>query len=117
MYGAVRGAGAGQIGSIAIGYLSTILLTAIFHNRYVRTQREFLATPFPWLEFALTAFAEMIACVLSAVWLGPRLANPQSIDLLHPQLPSRRHLCATFFARNSCQDIRGSCAAICDSSI
>jgi dolichol-phosphate mannosyltransferase len=106
VYSIVHLAGVGQILAIVVGYGATLLLTAIFHNRYVRTQREFLATPFPWLEFFLTSLAEMIGCVLSALWLAGRLAHPDSLDL-----PVLSFMVATFIRyvlrKELMQDIRG----------
>ena len=37
--------------TIALAYFPAIVVTAIFHARYVRTQREFLVRQNPWLDF------------------------------------------------------------------
>jgi len=59
----------------AWGYLASIGVTALFHARYVRTQRKFLVTPRPWLDFVIIAAVEWVAAVTVAVWLG-RHADP-----------------------------------------
>lgn len=98
--------GTNQIASVALGYLATILLTALFHQRYVRTQREFLATRRPWLEFWMTSLAEMLSCVVAAIWFRPRLANLSSFDL-----PLLCFLTATLvryvLRKEMMQDVRG----------
>ncbi len=81
IYSLLHMRGCNRVLDVVVGYLSAILLTAMFHNRYVRTQREFLATRHPWREFALTSLAELSACTLAALWLQGRLANPNAFDL------------------------------------
>ena len=55
--------------SLIVSYIAAIAVTAIFHLRYVRTQREFLVRPTPWRDFALISLAELVACTLAALWL------------------------------------------------
>ncbi len=52
------------------GYLASIGVTAVFHARYVRTQRPFLVTPRPWLDFIVIAVAELLAAVTAAAWMA-----------------------------------------------
>jgi dolichol-phosphate mannosyltransferase len=59
--------------SPAIAYLAFIAVTAVFHRRYIKAQREFLLTPNPWREFALVCLAEWLACVAAAVWVATRV--------------------------------------------
>lgn len=98
--------GMNRIASVGLGYLAAILLTALFHQRYVRTQREFLATQHPWLEFAMTSLAELLSCMVAAVWFAPRLKNLNSFDL-----PLLCFLTATVvryaLRKEMMQDIRG----------
>jgi dolichol-phosphate mannosyltransferase len=61
--------GQGQVRSTGLGYLASIGVTAVFHARYVRTQRPFLITPRPWLDFLVIAGVELLAAVTAAVWL------------------------------------------------
>lgn len=66
----------GVVPAMFAAYLGVIALTAAFHVRYVRTQREFIVRPRPWLDFALISAAELCACVLSAWWVLRRLESP-----------------------------------------
>ncbi len=89
-----------------IAYLGSILVTATFHARYVRTQTEFLVTATPWFDFTLISLAELIGCVLSAQWLDANLANPNSFSV-----PVLSFLAATVvryvLRKELMQDIRG----------
>lgn len=66
---------AGFIAAPAVGWLAAILATAIFHIRYIRTQREFLVARHPWLDFVLASSAEMAVCLLAGAWLQSRAPN------------------------------------------
>ena len=61
--------GGTRVGATALGYLASVGVTAVFHARYVRTQRAFLATPRPWLDFVVIALAEVLAATMTGVWL------------------------------------------------
>jgi dolichol-phosphate mannosyltransferase len=61
--------GVGPLLSPILSYPATILVTAVFHRRYIRTQREFIVEQRPWLDFVFVALAEQAACTLSALWL------------------------------------------------
>ena len=65
----------------ALAYLLTIATTAIFHFRYVRTQREFIIARHPWLDFLFISLAEWAACVLSALWLTNRFQGVRPLEL------------------------------------
>lgn len=54
-------------------YLGALLVTAIFHVRYVRTQREFLVRPRPWEDFFFISLCELAACALAAAWMAHRM--------------------------------------------
>ncbi len=54
-------------------YLGAIAVTAIFHVRYVRTQREFLVRPRPWEDFFFISLCELAACALAAAWMAHRM--------------------------------------------
>lgn len=60
----------GRVAATAWGYFVSILVTAVFHVRYARTQREFLLSRRPWLDFIIICTAEWIVAVLSALWLA-----------------------------------------------
>jgi len=67
--------------AVGVAYGVAIAVTAVFHLRYVRTQREFIIRPRPWLDFALISAAELIACVAAAQWVASRVAGPTKLDL------------------------------------
>ncbi len=81
VYSAMTELHVSQLTAIAVGYFGTVLMTTVFHARYVRTQREFLVRTTPWLDFTVISIAELIGCVLAAHWLAARLTNPRSFDL------------------------------------
>jgi dolichol-phosphate mannosyltransferase len=62
-------------------YPLTILITAVFHLRYTRTQRAFLATPHPWRDFFMISAVEWISCALVAIWASLRLAQPSILEI------------------------------------
>lgn len=72
--------GQGSIASIALSYLAALLVTAVFHIRYVRTQREFLARQTPWLDFAVISSAEWLAAVLAAYWITRRVVGATATE-------------------------------------
>jgi dolichol-phosphate mannosyltransferase len=57
-------------------YVAAVLVTALFHARYIRTQREFLVTAHPWRDFWLIVTAELVACAAVASWLANSLRSP-----------------------------------------
>ena len=72
---------AGPPWATSIAYLFAAAVTALFHGRYVRTQREFLVRPRPWLDFTFSSLAEWAACSLTAVYLTVRLESPHDLEL------------------------------------
>ena len=70
----------GRIGSTVAGYFMSILVTVIFHLRYVRTQREFLVRRRPWLDFTIISVAELLIVLLSAMWLAHRAPGTPAIE-------------------------------------
>lgn len=72
MFVLLRGSGLSAPVTAVASYPAAILSTALFHVRYVRTQREFLVTPHPWRNFALISLGEWVACTLAAVWVAGR---------------------------------------------
>ncbi len=67
--------------SILIAYLACIAMTAVFHIRYVRTQRDFLLTRNPWRDFYLIAAAECVAVAILSHWLNHHSLNITSLDV------------------------------------
>ena len=72
---------AGPPRTTSIAYLIAVAVTALFHGRYVRTQREFLVRKRPWADFLFSSLAEWAACSLTAVYLTVRLENPHDLEL------------------------------------
>lgn len=73
--------GVGPVAAPTWAYLPALVVTAIFHLRYVGTQREFLARPRPWLDFAVISAAEWIACGLTAWWTSHRVIGASAIEV------------------------------------
>jgi dolichol-phosphate mannosyltransferase len=66
----------------AAAYLWVIAVTAVFHARYVRTQREFLVHHHPWRDFWLAAAAEWLTCI-AAAWYLSRHLDPGKTSETH----------------------------------
>jgi dolichol-phosphate mannosyltransferase len=66
--------------AVTLAYPVAIVVTALFHLRYVRTQREFLVTPHPWRDFWIIAAAEWAACAAAAAWLWHRTLHPRLVE-------------------------------------
>ena len=58
--------------AVAVGYAVAIGVAAVFHLRYVRTQRKFLIRPTPWRDFFVSALTEWITAVGVASYLAAR---------------------------------------------
>ncbi|HMB95765.1 MAG TPA: glycosyltransferase [Tepidisphaeraceae bacterium] len=67
--------------SPVIAYLGAIFVTAVFHRRYIRTQREFLLTKHPWREFLMISLAEIAVCAAVAIWIVHRLRQPSALEI------------------------------------
>lgn len=67
--------------AVSVAYLAAIAVTAVFHLRYVRTQREFLVHRFPWIDFLITSAAEWVVCTLVAYYLVARVQHPADLEL------------------------------------
>ena len=88
-----------------LAYLVTIFTTALFHFRYVRTQREFLVARHPWLDFIFISLAEWATCAVSALWLVNR-APVRAIELF--LIPFGLATVVRYILRKELmQDIRG----------
>lgn len=68
--------------AIALSYAGNVLVTAAFHLRYVRVQRQFLLVRRPWGAFWLTSAAEWLACATAAAWLWSALRTPRLLPVL-----------------------------------
>jgi dolichol-phosphate mannosyltransferase len=72
----------GMVRAAIAAYPLAIAVTALFHVRYVRTQREFLPTPHPWRDFWIIAMAEWTACAVAAAWWVRRANGPTPPEVL-----------------------------------
>ena len=64
-----------------LSYPAAILATAVFHLRYVRTQREFLVTKTPWRDFWLVSLGEWAACAATAAWVAGRVREIHATEV------------------------------------
>jgi dolichol-phosphate mannosyltransferase len=89
-----------------IAYLGAILVTVVFHRRYIRTQREFLITKHPWQEFWVISLAEILVCALVSIWATHRISDVAPWELF---LMSFGAATATRYVlrKEFMQDIRG----------
>jgi dolichol-phosphate mannosyltransferase len=74
------GCGYGKIESPILAYLPAVFVTALFHLRYVRTQREFLPRPTPWQDFLVISAAEWVVATLTAMWVSRRVNSPGIVE-------------------------------------
>ncbi len=72
VFWALLAGGHERVAATAWGYVASLLVTAVFHVRYVRTQREFLLSRRPWADFLAICAMELVAAILSATWLANR---------------------------------------------
>ncbi|MGB7159611.1 MAG: glycosyltransferase [Tepidisphaeraceae bacterium] len=70
----------GMVRAAILAFPLAVAVTALFHVRYVRTQREFLATPHPWRDFWIIALAEWTACAIVAAWWVARANGPRPVE-------------------------------------
>jgi dolichol-phosphate mannosyltransferase len=62
-------------------YPFAILTVAAFHLRYVRTQREFIVRPHPWVDFWIISFAEWATCAIVSLWVTRRVEALRPVEL------------------------------------
>lgn len=75
--------GFGWVQGPALAYGLAIAATAVFHFRYVRTDRELIPSPHPWCKFWLISMCEWTACTAAAWWLSHRaIVNPPEMFVL-----------------------------------
>lgn len=67
--------------SVILAYPAAIFVTALFHLRYVRAQREFIVRPHPWQDFAIISLAEWAACALVAMWMLYRMKAVYAVEM------------------------------------
>ncbi len=74
---ALRAGGLSLMSSVTLSYLAAILVTAVFHARYVRTQREFLFRQTPWRDFVFVSAVEFLVCGATTWFLASELKDPR----------------------------------------
>ena len=67
--------------AVVISYGLVILTTAIFHARYVRTQRGFLSRPRPWRDFVVASAGEWATCAGVAWYLSVRATAASAVEV------------------------------------
>lgn len=70
------GAGVSPAVAVGLSYAANVAVTAAFHLRYVRVQRQFLVVDRPWGAFWATCAVEWLACAAGAAWLWRNLRTP-----------------------------------------
>lgn len=64
-----------------LAYPAAILVTGVFHRRYIRTQREFIREQRPWMDFVLVAIAEWAVAAMTATWLSLRAHKASALEI------------------------------------
>jgi dolichol-phosphate mannosyltransferase len=64
-----------------VAYFVALVVTAVFHLRYVRTQREFIIRRHPWIDFIVISAAELFVCHVAAYWVHHRVTNADMADI------------------------------------
>jgi dolichol-phosphate mannosyltransferase len=89
-----------------LSYPAALLATAVFHLRYVRTQREFLVSRRPWRDFLVTCLCEWAACAATATWIANRVRDIHALEVF-----ALTYAAATFtryvLRKELMQDVRG----------
>jgi dolichol-phosphate mannosyltransferase len=73
--------GVGMAWAVLLAYALHIGITALFHARYITTQREFLVSRRPWADFILISIGELAAVAAAANWLLWRLNTPRPAEV------------------------------------
>jgi dolichol-phosphate mannosyltransferase len=66
--------------SAPVSYLAAIGVTAVFHLRYVHTQREFIVRRRPWMDFWIISVCELAACAVLAKWIMERAPGVPAVE-------------------------------------
>jgi dolichol-phosphate mannosyltransferase len=89
-----------------LSYPAAMLATAVFHLRYVRTQREFLVSKRPWRDFLVTCLCEWAACAAAATWIANRVRDIHALEvfaLTYAAATATRYV----LRKELMQDVRG----------
>ncbi len=80
-FGLLLHAGLSPFAAAPLAYPAAALVTAIFHGRYVRAQRAFIAAPRPFLDFCVVSLAEWATCAAAAAWMAGRLRHTSGLEV------------------------------------
>jgi dolichol-phosphate mannosyltransferase len=87
-------------------YAPALLVTAVFHIRYVLAQRPFIPSRRPWLDFAVISAAEWMTCIIAAGWISHRVWDLTSTEAF--LIPFAAATLTRYVLRKELlQDIRG----------
>lgn len=64
-----------------LAYPAAIVVTGVFHRRYIRTQREFIVEQRPWLDFIFVALVEWAVCAIASIWLSARAQQASALEI------------------------------------
>ncbi len=67
--------------AVSLAYPAGMFVTAIFHGRYVRAQRAFLATKHPWRDFLIVSLAEWTICAAASLWMANRIREISALEV------------------------------------
>ena len=105
-YALLLQAGFNPVAAPSGAYVFTILTTAVFHLRYVRTQREFLVSQRPWFDFFIIALAEWAICTSFAHWWVHRVNHSSALEVVINSFASAT-LIRYILRKEFMHDIRG----------
>lgn len=106
IFAAMNASHSNRILAAVVSYLGAVAVTAIFHRRYIRTQREFLITLHPWGEFLLITMCEITTCAAVASWVVHRIADAASWEVFLFSYSSAT-LARYILRKEFMQDVRG----------
>jgi dolichol-phosphate mannosyltransferase len=102
----LRAAGWALPAAVVWAYLPAMLVTTLFHIRYVHTQRPFIPRRRPWLDFAVICAAEWLACLAVAAWMARRVSDLGQAEIfVYPFAAAT--LTRYILRKEFLQDIRG----------
>jgi dolichol-phosphate mannosyltransferase len=81
VYLALVQVGASRLLAPVAAYPVAIATVAIFHARYVRTQRAFLVTRHPWRAFLIISLVEWVTCAAVAAWVASRVFHATVLEV------------------------------------
>jgi dolichol-phosphate mannosyltransferase len=106
LFGLLLTAGLKPFPAASLAYPANLLVTAVFHARYVRAQRAFMPTRHPYRDFLIVALAEWVACAGVVTWLADRLREASALEVFI--IPFGAAMMARYvFRKEFLLDVRG----------